>query len=167
VVDRAHDGVGRGGDEGAGLEDGTVGRAPRFPQAGETEGAAAGSLEEPWLTGAAVLGPLVETAGGDHAAALAEGVAEGRFGGEGFGAGVDDRGGGVAVADPRRHEAPVERGGLGRGGGRAAADGEDRGGRSDVVARRCGVAGLDPERGEGFADVFLQEDEARAHGRAA
>lgn len=106
VVDRFDGGVGGAGEEREGLD---VCGPETLPQAGDEEREPGRKAEVVGLFFfRAERAPLVEAADGDEAAAFADGVAEGRFVEDGFGASVDEGGPDLFVGRPRGDEAPAE-----------------------------------------------------------
>ena len=109
VVDGADELVGGGGEDGEGFQR-AVGRVPAVPQAGYAELFTAGSDKLP-RDFAATLGlPFEKGVGRDEAAALAEGIAKGRFFRNGFGPGVDALDADLGIFGPLGDQAPAKLG---------------------------------------------------------
>jgi len=129
VVDRSEEVVGFDRDDGKGFE-----FMPAIPQASENEGVARLEMNVNGLFASGDPLPFEEAIGEDDAAFFAEGSAKSRFGGNAFGAGVDEAAADFFVLRPKGDQAPAGTAKLGATVLMANGDGGGlRGG--EIIAR--------------------------------
>lgn len=158
-MDVTEGGVGGGGDDGKGAQE-PFGAFPFFPEAGECSGLAEGA-DEVGLAGGFGAIPFVEAVGGDEAAAVFVGGAEGGLFGEGFAAGVDEFLTDAGIVGPGGDESPLED----VEGGQSILEednGDDLAGGDVVEGDEIGEGGFEAEVFLDLAEAELGE--AGAHG---
>ena len=128
-VDRGEECVGFDGDDRKGFE-----FAPAIPKSAEDEGIAGFEMDVNGLFAAGDFQPFEKTVGEDEAAFFAKGSAKGGFGGDAFGAGIDEAASDFFVLRPKRDEAPARAPKLGTP---VLVAGDDGGGLrgGEIIAR--------------------------------